>query len=157
MTKEEELKESDGEKPMETCPSTTDLSSYFDSEVSPDERERIERHAAGCARCGAVLRHWRIVGDGLRTDAGLPADLAPGLWQRLHPAPERRPARRRWSFLPLSFAATATVAAGLLLGNVFVRVLAPEPPVGNATMALFDPVPPGGICIGRHCAPVGRL
>lgn len=142
---------------METCPSTTDLSAYFDGEASQPERERIERHATGCARCRAVLRDWRVVAAALRSDARLPADLAPDLWRRLDPAPVPRPARWRRSFLPLSFAATATVAAGLLLGTVLVRTIAPEPPVGNATMALFDPVPPGGICIGRHCAPVGRL
>lgn len=141
----------------QSCPNQTDLSAYFDGEASPTERERIERHAAQCTRCGAALQDWRVVAAALRTDARLPADLAPALWRRLHPAPAPRPARWRWSLLPLSFAATATVAAGLLLGTALVHALAPAPPAGSATMALFDPVPPGGICIGRQCAPVRRL
>ncbi|MGH7573180.1 MAG: anti-sigma factor family protein, partial [Gemmatimonadota bacterium] len=93
------------------------LSAWIDGDLDPAERERVERHVAGCAECAAVLAGLeRVVASARKIEDREPAtDLWPGIEGRLG---ARRPAvvpidaagprvRRRFSFTVPQLAAAA--------------------------------------------------
>jgi hypothetical protein len=92
----------------------------LDFELTPDEREELERHLTACAACRAVQTDLDTI---QRVMADLPAEDAPAELRRriLHPdtAPTRShspsrwalPARFRWPAVGLATAAAAVVVA----------------------------------------------
>ena len=44
---------------MDTCSYGCQLSAYHDGELPSEQRERVERHLAGCAACAADLEQYR--------------------------------------------------------------------------------------------------
>lgn len=132
------------------CRKTEDLSAYLDGELGAKARLGFESHLAGCADCQTMmadLQRLRTCFLGLpEEDVGV--DLAAAL--------PRRPARRTlpmglprlslWQLLPVAFTAAATLSLGVFLGTSLlgghdIEVAAPK-------LALFDPIPPGSVCIG---------
>jgi uncharacterized protein (DUF1501 family) len=89
-------------------------------------------------------------------------DLAPLIEQRLT-ARERphRAARGRswwhgWQILPSGLAAAGVLATGVYLGALLTGA-AGATVMRPAAMAMFDPVPPGGLCVGlSSCYPLGK-
>jgi anti-sigma factor RsiW len=58
------------------------LSALVDGEVFGDERELVERHVAGCARCRAVVADYRVMGATLSvaTHRAAARDLSAITW-----------------------------------------------------------------------------
>jgi anti-sigma factor RsiW len=146
------------------CPRTEQLSALIDGELAGVARAEIEAHAGSCPLCGAMLREFGELRVALKPLATARAgfDLAPLIDQRL--AARGRPPRPRrdhnwwqgWQILPSGLAAAGMLTAGVYLGVLLAggaSVTALEP----AAMAVFDAVPPGGLCLGSpSCYPPGR-
>ena len=146
------------------CPRTEQLSALMDGELADDARGEITTHAESCTLCGAMLRDLGELHVALKPlGAVRPGfDLAPLIEQRL--GARARPARPRpqrgrwlaWQFLPSGLAAAGMLTVGfymgaLLGGGAGLTALRP------AAMALFDAVPPGGVCIGlQSCYPLEK-
>lgn len=144
------------------CPRTEALSALIDGELAGRERDEIAAHAAACPLCGTVLAdfgelrsHMEPLG---RAAAGV--DIAQLIESRL-PARRRRAAagRRdgwRWQFAPAGLVAAGALAAGAYLGALLASgtaAVAARPPA----MAVFDAIPPGGLCAGLpSCIRPGR-
>jgi len=133
------------------CPRTEQLSALIDGELAPGTQEQVTSHAATCPLCGAMLRDLTDLHVALQPFAAARVgfDLAPLVEQRL--AARRRRQQRgrepRWRLVPSGLAAAGMLTVGvylgaLLAGGAGVAVARP------AAMAMFDPVPPGGICVG---------
>lgn len=140
------------------CPRTEHLSALIDDELAGAARSEVTMHAASCPLCGAMLADLRRLRVALRplADARPGVDLAPLVEQRLRAhgtdrEPVRPPARGprgrpRWRFLPAGFAAAGALVTGLYFGALLTVPAVPA--LQPASMALFDPVPPGGLCVG---------
>lgn len=145
------------------CPRTEDLSALTDGELTGRARDELAAHAAECPSCGAMLRDLSGLRVALQSlaDAKPGIDLAPAIGQRL--AARRRPSHPEgahgrhtgWRLVPSGFAVAGVLAAGVYLGALLVggTGMAVTQP---AAMAMFDPVPPGGVCAGAgSCYPTG--
>jgi hypothetical protein len=147
------------ERPEPQCPRTEALSALIDEELVGSARSETITHAASCSLCGARLSDLQRLHVALKPLAvarpGI--DLAPLIEQRLRekgPPLElsHRPShvprlRSAWTLFPVGITAAGALALGvyfgaLLAGGGTATVLRP------ASMALFGPVPPGGLCIG---------
>jgi len=138
----------------ESCPKTLEISAFLDEQSSPAERERLDAHLAHCAQCAALLADLRGLSAGLRAlpDETLGYDLSEVIRGRLAAAAPGRatpPRRRTWrEFLPLGIGATAAVSVGLVMGLALTAASGSAVAPRIAAMAVFDPVAPGGLCIG---------
>jgi anti-sigma factor RsiW len=143
------------------CPRVEALSLLIDGEISGSARREIEMHAASCPICGATLREF----SGLRSvfsalgDSPAGVDVAALIDERLPPRAQARPARERsgwrWQLAPAGLAAAGVLAAGaylgmLLGGGAAVSVARPS------AVAVFDAMPPGGLCLAPVCYGRGR-
>ena len=139
------------------CPRAEALSALIDGELAPREHEQITAHAAVCPLCGAMLQRFSDVHGKFHgiahADAGV--DIAALVEPQL---PPRRPAEsahasRRW---PWQLAPAGVAAAGVLATGVYLGMLLAGGTAAVATrpaaMAVFDAVPPGGLCVGALCA-----
>ncbi len=148
--------------PMQTnCPRTEQLSALIDGELKPGEQEQVASHAAACPLCGAMFRDLTELHVALRPFAAARVgfDLAPLVDQRLAASGRRQQRGREprwwqgWSPVPSGLAAAGMLTVGVYLGALLAGgagVAAARP----AAMAVFDPVPPGGICVGlQSCYP----
>lgn len=137
------------------CPRTEQLSALIDGELAPGAQELITSHAAACPLCGAMLRDLTDLHAALRPFAAarIGFDLAPLVEQRLAIGGRlqqrgREPRRwQGWRLVPSGLAAAGMLTAGVYLGALLAGgagVAAARP----VAMAVFDPVPPGGICVG---------
>ena len=118
---------------------TDRLSEYLDDELSPEDRDAVESHLAGCESCRATLDALRLVVEraGSLTPRPPAADLWSGIAGRLdRPAAPpstvvpfgRREARRVAFTLPqLAAAAVVLAAVSATLGVRLTRP-APAPP-----------------------------
>jgi anti-sigma factor RsiW len=138
------------------CPRTAQLSALVDDELPDRPRQEIESHAATCPACGAMLRDLTELRLALRplseTQPGV--ELAPLIEPRLAPrsrrqAQPRAPWWQVWQLLPPGVAAAGVLAAGAYLGALLVGGAAVSA-TQSTTMAVFDPIPPGGICAGMQ-------
>jgi len=143
------------------CPRTVELSALVDEALAGREREAIAGHAAACPLCGDMLRDLNEQRTLFRRlpERRLEVDIAARIDSRLAPrAQPRRPAAERkgwrtWQLLPSGLAGAAVLAGGLYLGVLLTGGAAVRP----AAMAAFDPVPPGGLCVGlKSCYAPGR-
>lgn len=92
------------------------LSACFDGELTPTEREEVERHVAGCAPCRATLEGFGVLREGLTRVGAREAEVPPALTARLGAelSRSRRTVRRR-----LLRKVTAAAAAGVLLTGLW--------------------------------------
>jgi anti-sigma factor RsiW len=76
------------------------LSAWVDGEVFGDERELVERHLAGCARCRTVVADYRVIGATLSVAAHRASarDLSAIAWP---PRPATAPSRAEPALTPL--------------------------------------------------------
>ncbi|MFP5397567.1 MAG: anti-sigma factor family protein [Gammaproteobacteria bacterium] len=138
----------------ETCPRIVELSAWIDEQLAADERRAIEAHVAACPVCAATHADLRALRTDLRSLPVEPlgVDLAGVIEGRLaqRPAVTRTPRRTRpgWAWLPLGAGMLAAASLGVTLGAMLTAgggaTLAPR----MAAMAVFDPIAPGGLCIG---------
>jgi anti-sigma factor RsiW len=143
------------------CPRAEALSALLDGEISGRARREIETHAAACPVCGAMLRDFGEVRRGLDALGAAPpaVDIAALVDRRLPPRAAGRPARQRqgwrWQLVPAGFVAAGVFATGaylgMLLGGGAAVSVARSPAV-----AVFDAVPPGGLCVPPLCYGQGR-
>lgn len=59
------------------------LSAYLDGELSPDDRERIERHLRGCDGCARFGGEFRATVRALRAELLRPVALPPTVQERV--------------------------------------------------------------------------
>ena len=146
------------------CPRTTQLSALIDGELPVRPRDEIARHAAACPLCGAMLRELTELRQALQPlrETGPGIDLAPLIEPRLAargrrpPAPRAAPWWQVWQLLPSGLAAAGVLAAGVYLGALLAGG-ASVSATQLTTMAVFDPIPPGGLCAGLpSCYPRGK-
>jgi len=142
----------------ETCPRTVAISAYLDDELPTGaERAGLQAHLAVCPACAALLSDLRELHGAFQAlpDEPLGVDLSEVVRGRLaaEPRAPRAPSapqrRRSWrDLLPMGIGASAAVTLGLVMGSMLVvapgAVVAPR----VAAMAVFEPVAPGGLCIG---------
>lgn len=138
----------------EACPRIVELSAWLDEQLSAGERRAIEAHVAACPACAATFADLRALRVDLRSLPAEPLgfDLAGVIEGRLaqRPAAARAPrgGRPALGWLPLGAGMLAAVSLGIALGAMLTAgsgaALAPR----MAAMAVFDPIAPGGLCIG---------
>lgn len=132
------------------CRKTEDLSAYLDGELGARARLKLESHLAGCSDCQTMmtdLQRLRTCFHGLpQEEIGI--DLVAALpRQRVRrPSPMGLPRFSWWQLLPVSFTAAATLSLGVFLGTSLLGGHDSE--VAAPKLAMFDPIPPGSVCIG---------
>lgn len=137
--------------PHETHASDIDLSAYLDAELPAPARHRIAAHLAACPRCTRRLADFTsLSADFARLpEESLGFDLAGVIAGRI-PAPvqsHRRTSAPGWrGLLPLGVGASASIALGIAIGAVLFSGGAALSSV--TAMSVFDPIPPGGLCLG---------
>jgi len=151
---------------MKRCPSIKDISAYVDGELPEARRRHMVSHLSQCLACANVLRELEGVRAIFRSfpkyQVGF--DLSPSIRARLAAAPDdsgsNRWVRRIFQLMPLSLTVAATMVAGIFIGTLLTvpgKVYVPTGLEGQA-MAMFDPVPPGNVCVGHvSCYNRGRL
>lgn len=144
------------------CPRTEAFSALIDGELGGRERDEITTHVAACPVCRAVLADFGELRTRMqplaRAAAGV--DIAALIESRLparDPATVARPRRGwRWQFAPAGLAAAGVLSTGAYLGALLAggtTAVAARP----AAMAVFDAIPPGGLCTGLpSCTQRGR-
>ena len=141
------------------CPRIEALSALLDGEMTESARRDIEAHAMSCPICGATLREFSRLraAFGRLGEGPAGADVAALIDSRLPPRTTTRPARERWRW---HLAPAGLVAAGALAtGAYFGMLLGGSAAVGVArppAIAVFDAVPPGGLCVAPICYGRGR-
>lgn len=137
----------------ETCPRVEALSARLDDVLSDRERERVDAHMRDCPVCGEAFARMRALHGALRElpDTRLGVDLSGVVEGRIAGLPVGRRGADRRGFapgLPIGVALAASLALGLALGLALTAGggVAGIPRV--AAMAVFDPIAPGGVCIG---------
>lgn len=144
------------------CRRSEDLSAYLDGELDEKTRLNLEMHLGGCFACKEMLQDLRCLHgyfEGLpHQEVGF--DLAPVVLAELggrRASPTRRwPRFNWWQLLPVSFTAAATISLGVFLGTSLTSPHNAEPVA--PTLAMFDPIPPGGLCIGfAECFPKEKI
>lgn len=143
------------------CKRSEDLSAYLDGELDQKTRLNLEMHLGNCFACKEMLQDLRCLHGYFQ---GLPHqevgfDLTPvvlaGLGRKA-PSTTRGPRFSWWQLLPVSFTAVATLSLGVFLGTSLIGK--PDAAVTTPTLALFDPIPPGGICVGfAGCYPKEKI
>ena len=120
---------------------TDRLSEYLDNELTPDERQQLETHIAGCRACSETLDELKAVvaRAGRLEDREPDYDLWPGVREAIsrHRVVEldsrRKPARRFTFSLPQLVAAAAVLV--LVSGGTAYLLSQPEtePMIGGVT------------------------
>lgn len=139
---------------MKHCPNVRELSAYVDGELSETRRQRVEGHLSRCSNCAASLqelRRLRAIFTAL-PERQVGFDLAPSIRARLSASSGGTAVRglgwRIPDLMPLSLTIAATVVVGVLIGAL-LTVPGTVTGLESQAMAMFDPVPPGGICVGH--------
>jgi len=127
------------------------LSAYLDDELSPQERERVDRHLAACAECRWDLETLRQTVQWVQELPSVPLPRVFTLPASVQP--ERRE-RRRWGFAPVLQGATALVALLLVVvmaGDMLLSTI----PLGDASPVPAVPVD-GRVEVGMAATPAVR-
>ncbi len=143
------------------CKRSENLSAYLDGELDEKTRLKFETHLEDCSACKEMLHDLRCLHGCFQTlprqEVGF--DLAPAVLAELgrrRARPASLPRFDWWRLLPASFAAAATVSLGVFLGSLLTG--GPDAEVAAPTLAMFDPIPPGSLCIGfAECYPKERI
>jgi anti-sigma factor RsiW len=113
----------------------------------------METHLASCPACSKLSGALAALRTSFRSlpDEGLGFDIVPLVDARLAEHRQRNArSQRRWSLWPLlpqAAAAVASVAGGLALGSTMMTGASAAAAPRAAVMAVFDAVPPGGVCL----------
>ncbi len=132
------------------CRRSEDLSAYLDNELDKKSRLKFEMHLDGCSACKEMLQDLHCLQGCFQSlpqqEVGF--DLAPGVLAAAgrRASATRWPRLSFWQLLPVSFTAAATISLGIFLGTSLISPHDTEPVA--PTLAMFDPIPPGGLCIG---------
>lgn len=142
------------------CRRSEELSAYLDGELDEKSRLKFETHLGGCFACKEMLQDLRCLRECFQSlpQQEIGFDLAPVvLAEPRRRAPStRRPRFSLWQLLPASFAAAATVSLGIFLGISLTSQ--PDAELAAPALAMFDPIPPGGVCIGfAGCYPKEKI
>ncbi len=92
------------------------ISSFIDAELSPAEKEMLERHLGGCSKCRTLEEWLRCVKDGIRQSAAsltIPNSLRDKILRSLPnipPKPDHVPWWKRLFVLLLLFCLSASPA-----------------------------------------------
>lgn len=157
-----EVKTMEGDTMKQSCAHLADLSPYMDGELSALARDQIKTHLLSCAECNERLSQLVALRQDVTKLGNVTVgfDLAPRLRHRLGvssqvPAPW---SVKPWRWLPLSLAATiSTVVLGAFLGSALMHASDGVAGTSTSAMSLFDPIPPGGICLSvRPCRLHGK-
>jgi anti-sigma factor RsiW len=142
------------------CRRSEELSAYLDDELDGKSRLKFEMHLGGCSACKEMLQNLRSLRECFQAlpqqEVGF--DLAPGVLAAAgrRTSATRWPRLNLWQLLPVSFTAAATISLGVFLGASLTSPHDAEPVA--STLAMFDPIPPGGICIGfAECFPKEKI
>jgi len=102
------------------------LTAYLDNEVTPEERQEIESHLAGCSRCRKELEELKSAQKMLRRTLKTQADDAnppPQSWTRLELGLEtQRPSflflfrRRKWRIIGTIIIVAIIITLAVLWG-----------------------------------------
>lgn len=139
------------------CPKHMEVSAYLDGMLEQAACQRFTAHLAGCPACRQHLEDLGALRHALR-DLPSPIlgfDLAANLESRTRGSTaRRRPRRSFWADWGVPGLAVAlSLASGAWLGALWIgagSVVAPP----AATVRVFDPVPPGGLCAAAElCGP----
>lgn len=140
-------------QPPPIAPHVTDdeLSAYLDAELAAPARQQVTAHLAVCPCCADRLSAFAdLAADlGCLPSVAPEVDLTGVILGRLPPvvSPSRPTLWAGWrALLPVGIGATASVALGLALGAALFGTGAALP--GVAAMQVFDPLPPGSLCLG---------
>lgn len=143
------------------CRWSEELSAYLDGELDGKSRVKFETHLGGCFACKEMLQDLRCLRDSFQSlpQQEMGFDLGPVVLadprRRAHQA--WRPSFNWWQLLPVSFAAAATVSLGIFMG-ISLTNRPPDTELAGTTLAMFDPIPPGGVCIGfAGCYPKEKI
>lgn len=142
------------------CRRSEELSAYLDGELDEKSRLKFETHLGGCFACKEMLQDLRCLRECFQSlpQQEMGFDLAPAVLaeSRRRAPPTRRPSFSLWQLLPASFAAAATVSLGIFLGISLTSQ--PDAELAAPALAMFDPIPPGGVCIGfAGCYPKEKI
>ena len=142
------------------CKKSEALSAYLDDELDGKSRLKFEMHLGGCFACKEMLQDLRCLRGCFQAmpqqEVGF--DLAPGVLAAAgrRASATRWPRLNWWQLLPVSFTAAATISLGVFLGASLTSPHDAEPVA--PTLAMFDPIPPGGLCIGfAECFPKEKI
>ncbi|MER1967910.1 zf-HC2 domain-containing protein [Castellaniella sp. GW247-6E4] len=136
------------------CPRTVLLSAYMDHACTERRRALIGAHVLACPVCAAELSALRQLCGELRGLQDPPLDLGIARQYRPQPAAPRLSAWRLWlGWSPAGLAIAAALAAGLGLGALPPAASPSGSVVWTASLRVFDPVPPGGLCAAGLCNP----
>ncbi len=125
---------------MNQCMLSDDqLAAYANDSLAGTERESVERHLAGCARCRAEVEWLRTLAaraGALPQEIAPPRDLWNGIAARLDSSKVAGTIpRRRISFNPLALAAAAVVLIALSVLATLLLVRRPAPPIAQQAPA----------------------
>ncbi|MCC6534194.1 MAG: zf-HC2 domain-containing protein [Burkholderiales bacterium] len=141
------------------CARAADVSAYVDGELAGDALAEFERHLAACATCAALASRLQQLATDFRMlpEPQLGFDLAALIDERLareqsRAKTPRAPRWQPWRILPQALAGLASAGAGVMMGVLVIG--APAGAIGQpALMAVFDPIPPGGVCLATPACP----
>lgn len=132
------------------CKESEMLSAYLDGELDGKSRLRFEGHLAGCCDCQHLLNDLQSLQTCF---SALPREkVGFDLAHAVLAAPKRKaatawlPRVSLWHVLPTAVAAAATLVLGIFLGTSLVG--RPDAGPTAPTLAMFDPIPPGSVCVG---------
>ncbi len=131
------------------CKKNEELSVYLDGEMDVKSRLKFETHLGQCSACQTMLQDMRSLRECFQSlpqqEVGF--DLAPLVLSDLGRTRTVtiRPRFNWWQLFPVSFTVAATVLLGLFLGSSLSS--RPDAELVAVSLAMFDPVPPAGICI----------
>lgn len=140
------------------CPDQEQLSAYADRELAPAVARDVAAHILVCDTCArhvvAIEHLSRAFRDLPRGQVGF--DIYPPVELAIARAARQQRLAGVWRIAPLSLAAAATVVLGVFIGTMLTD--SPAPRENAVPLAMFDAIPPGGVCIGfDSCYPRGRL
>jgi anti-sigma factor RsiW len=131
------------------------LSAYVDGELSINECRKLEAHLTGCAVCRESLEGLLELKQAFQSLPSMTIgfDLTPLIQGRSeHSKPDNRlwfSIRKIYYGWTVPFAAVCTLLMGVFLGSTLVNNMGSAATVPRSpVMAMFDVIPPGGLCIG---------
>ncbi len=133
-------------------PDLPQLSAYLDGELDARAQQRVAAHLATCPVCAARFAQLQALSASFQAlpEEPLGFDLAGVIEGRLANTPRRPATPRRFSPLgwwPVAVGAALSITVGLFMGSTLVTASAVTTPRMTA-MRVFDPMPPGSLCIG---------
>jgi anti-sigma factor RsiW len=125
-----------------TCPEKSDILRYVSGELSPEQRELVQKHLESCSACSSVHKKlqasWDVLADWRIEPAHADVDVTDRVLAGLDAHEEQVLPRRRTAhwFAPFRAAASIALAVGLGLGAGFLVPVEKEPVVRESAPSL---------------------